>query len=806
MLKNFFKVAVRILRRDKIYSFINIFGLAIGVTCCLLILLYINSELGYDNFHKKAERIYRVNTDLKFGGNELALPVCSDMVGLMMKKDYPQVEEYTRIYTYDDSRLVKKGNDFYEERGIAFADSTFFKVFSFPVIYGNTKHILNEPNTVLITESIAKKYFGTSNAVGKFIETNDNRNTNFKVTAVLKDMPENSHLRFSMIFPMLNLSYDWGNFVSANFRTYLLLKPGTDYKEIDKKLVEYNVRYAFPFAKKFMNIESIDAFMKAGNRLENTLIPIKDIHLYSKRIQELSPTGTIEYVYIFSAIAIFILVIACVNFMNLTTASSANRAREVGIRKVLGTERKNLISQFLLESTLMACVSVLFAVLFTVLLLPYFNEISAKELKIHELSSVPFILLILALPLIIGMLAGSYPALFLSKFMPSEIIKGKLSGGSKSRKLRSALVVFQFAASVILISGTVVIYNQLNFIQNKNLGYQKDQLLIINGTHSLNNVEAFRNEMLTVPGVSSATISGFLPVPSNRNFNGLFTDASMGADKGLTMQQWKVDYDYLNTIGIQLKSGRNFSRDYGTDTASAILNETAVKQLGFTSPFGKKVYILEQKGLKSYNVIGVVKDFHFESMRQDIGGLCFVLGLNVDNITLKINAANTPAIISKAESLWKNKTAGLPFSYGFMDESFDKIYKAEQRVGSITFSLALLAIVIACLGLFGLATFLAEQRTKEIGIRKVLGASIPSLLFMLVKEFLKWILIANIIAWPISYYLMNNWLQDFAYRTKITWMVFVTVGILSFVIALVTVAYQSIKAALSNPIDALRYE
>lgn len=359
MFKNYFKIAVRNLKRDKVYSFINIFGLAIGITCCLLIMLYIHDELSYDNFHEKADRIYRVNTDLKFGANELKIPLCSDMMGPMMKKDYPQIEEYVRIHGRTKI-MIKNNNQFFEEDEIIFADSTFFKVFTYPVLYGNTEHILNEPNTVVITENIAKKYFGSANAVNKFLEADVNSRNNFRVTAVLKDVPNNTHLKFKMIFPMHNLDYPWGNYVSSNFHTYFLLQPGINPQDFSKKFDEYNDRHAFPFAKKYMNIESRAAFTKAGNRLEYTLMPIEDIHLYSKLSQEMTPTGTIEYVYIFSAIALFILVIACVNFMNLTTARSANRAREVGIRKVLGTVKSSLISQFLLESIVMAFISVIF--------------------------------------------------------------------------------------------------------------------------------------------------------------------------------------------------------------------------------------------------------------------------------------------------------------------------------------------------------------------------------------------------------------------------------------------------------------
>lgn len=805
MFKNYFKIAVRNLKRDRVYSFINIFGLAIGITCSIMIMLYIYDELSYDNFHEKADRIYRVNTDLKFGANELKIPLCSDMVGPMMKKDYPQIEEYVRIHGW--SRImIKKDNQYYEEDEVIFADSTFFKIFTCPALFGNTEHILNEPNTVVITESIARKYFNSTNVVNKFLEADVNGNNNFRVAAVLKDVPDNTHLKFNMIFPMHNFNYDWGNYVSCNLHTYFLLQPGVDAKDFSKKFDEYNDKYAFPFAKRYMNIESRAAFTKAGNRLEHSLMPIRDIHLYSKLSQEMRPTGTIEYVYIFSAIALFILIIACVNFMNLTTARSANRAREVGIRKVLGTLKTSLISQFLLESIIMVFISVILAVIFSIILLPYFNSISAKELQVSTMLSGKFIIFLISLPFIIGLAAGSYPAFFLSKFMPAEIIKGQLSKGSKSGKLRNALVVFQFVTSIVLISGTIVIYNQLNFIQNKNLGYQKDQLLIINGTYMLNNVDAFKNEMLNTPGVSSATVSGFLPIPSNRNFNGFFKDASMGADKGLTIQSWIIDYDYLNTLGIRIKEGRNFSKDFGTDTASIILNETAVKQFGFKNPIGENVYELGNGSLKRYSVIGIVKDFHYESLRQEIGGVCLKLGSNYGRITFKINPANTSAILSKVENLWKNMTSGKPFSYTFMDESFNQVYKAEQRVGQISFSFALIAIIIACLGLFGLATFLAEQKTKEIGIRKVLGASVPSLLFMLLKEFLKWIVIANLIAWPVSYYFMNQWLQDYAFRIDISLWIFVVTGFMSIFIAVATVSFQSIKAAVTNPLNSLRYE
>jgi putative ABC transport system permease protein len=811
MLKNYLKIAVRNLLRHKMYSFINICGLAIGIACCILILLYINNELSYDSFHKNAKRIFRINQDLKFGATELALPVCSDMMGPILKNDYPQVEEYTRLYVYE-TKMVKQGNDYNKEQKVAYVDSTFFRVFTFDVIsgkLGKNNIILNEPNTVIISESMALKYFGTANAAGRLLETSDNGGSVYKVVAVIKDMPDNSHFRFDFLFSMKNVSYNnWGNYVSANFHTYLLLKEGVDYKEFDKKLEEYNIKYSFPYAQKYLQIQSKEDFERAGNKLNNSLVPITDIHLYSKRVQEISPSGTIQYVYIFSAVALFILFIACINFMNLTTARSANRAREVGIRKVLGTEKKNLIFQFLTESTLMSFLSVIIAVIFVFYALKYFNDLSGKNFTITDLFSGSILALLFLLPFVIGITAGSYPAFFLSRFMPSEIMKGKLSKGSKHGKLRSALVVFQFTTSIILISGTIIIYSQLNYIQSKDLGYQKDQLLVIDNTYVLgNNVDAFKDEMMKVPGVLSGTVSGFLPIPSQRNFSAFTTEPSTVEKGGMTMQRWEIDYDYLKTLGIKLIKGRNFSREFGTDSSAIILNEKAVKQLGYANPIDDKIYTWVDGGrFVSYNIIGVVKDFNFESLHQEIGSLGFVLQRSTGNCSFKVTAGKIPAILREAENTWKSFSTGMPFSYSFMDESFNEIYKAERRIGVLALSFSVLAILVACLGLFGLAAFMAEQRTKEIGIRKVLGASVPTILIMLSKEFLKWVVIANIAALPVAYYFMNKWLQDFAYRIDISWWVFIVSGVIALLIALATVSLQAIKAAVADPVKSLKYE
>lgn len=808
MLKNYLKIAARNLIKHRAYSLINVLGLAIGVACCLLILLYIQDELSYDRFHKNADRIYRINSDLKFGNTELDVPVCSDMMGPILKKDYPQVEEYTRIYCYGGEKLIKKGGEFNTERNVAYADSTFFKVFTFPAVSGNTERVLNEPNTVVISESIAKKYFGTSQAAGKILVTDDKTNSMYKVTAVIKDMPANSHFRFNFIFPMQNLNYNWGNFISLNFHTYLLLRKGTDYKEFQKNFRQYNAKYVFPFAKQLMHIQSMEQFEKEGNKIEHSLIPITDIHLYSNRAQELSPSGNIQYVYIFSAVALFILLIACVNFMNLTTARSANRAREVGIRKVLGTERRNLVIQFLVESTLLAFLSIIISLAIVYLALPAFGHLAGKELQLKNLTSSFVLPFIIALPFFVGIASGIYPAFYLSGFKPALIIKGKTLTGAGSGRLRSVLVVFQFVTSIILITGTLIIYNQLNYIQNKNLGYQKDQVLIINDAYTLGkNAEVFKNEMLRVPGVMNGTLSGFLPIPSSRNCTGFFKDATIDSKDGFTMQKWEVDYDYFKTLGIQLLKGRFFSRDFGTDSNAIIINETTVKQLGYDDPVGEKIYTFKMhEKYDNYHIIGVVKNFNFESLKQDIGPLCFVLGRSTGLVSLKVKSASIPTIIKDARNIWQRMTAVMPFSYKFMDESFNEMYKTEQRTGTTALTFTVLAILVACLGLFGLAAFLAEQKTKEIGVRKVLGASVPSILVLLSKEFLKWIIIANLIAWPIAYYIMNNWLENFAFRVNISVWIFIISGLAAIVIALATISIQALKAATANPVKSLRYE
>ncbi|MEJ7589633.1 MAG: ABC transporter permease, partial [Ferruginibacter sp.] len=718
MLKNYLKIAWRNLLKNKTFSILNIAGLAIGLSSFLLIALYVTDELSYDRYNEKAGRIYRINSDIRLSGTELKLAVCSDPMGATLKKDYPQVEQFVRFYNSSGSKLIKKGNAFIDEKRVAFADSTLFDIFTLPAIEGDTKNALNEPNTVVINESTAKKYFGNTQVTGKFIETNNRENNLYKITAVIKDMPQNSHFNFDFIFSMDNVEYDFGDYLSHNFQTYILLKEGTNYKDFEKNFVQVIDKYILPQARQFMQISSMEDFRKAGNRLEYHLMPLLYIHLKSYRSPELGVNGNIQYVYIFSAVALFVLLIACINFMNLSTARSAGRSKEVGIRKVLGTNKRSLIWQFLTESILMVFIALSIGLLLAWLTVPFFNNVAAKSLTIASVFNFRVLPFLLLLPFIVGGIAGSYPAFFLSSFQPIAVLKGKINAGFKKSNLRSGLVIFQFFISIVLIVGVTIIYNQLNYIQNRKLGFNKDQVLIINGTGALrNDPEAFKNEIAKLSGVKSASFSGYLPVGnSSRNNNSYCAQPVMDATNTFNMQTWYIDYDYLNTLGMEIIKGRNFSREFGGDSSGMIINETTARILGYGDPVGKKLYSTPPNSI-AYTIIGVVKNFNFESLRQTIGPLCFKMGNNQWSTAFKVSTTDISSLVKSIESKWTVMAPGMPFSYQFLDDAFDNMYRTEQRVGKIALSFAILTILIACLGLFGLATYMAEQRTKEIGVR-----------------------------------------------------------------------------------------
>jgi putative ABC transport system permease protein len=809
MFSNYLKIAWRNLLKNKTFSLINIIGLASGLACFILIALYITDELSYDRYHEKANRIYRINSDIRFGGTDLNMAVSADPMGATLKKDYPQVEQFTRIYASEGSKLFKKDNVYITEDRVVYADSTLFDVFTFPAIAGDAKTALNEPNTVVLTESTAKKYFGSVDAaIGKTMECNDERNRLYKVTAVIKDIPKNSHFIFDMFLSMDNVDYNFNTFLSHNFHTYIVLKAGADYKAFEKNFVQVIDKYILPEAKQFMQIESMKDFEKTGNRLSYSLIPLTDIHLKSERNVELGVNGSIQYVYIFGAVALFILLIACINFMNLSTARSASRAKEVGIRKVLGTEKKSLIRQFLAESTLTSFIALLLAVIITWLALNWFNDLAAKEFRITDLLKPGFLLFLLALPLAVGLVAGSYPAFFLSSFKPISVLKGKVNTGFSKSNLRSTLVVFQFFTTILLITGTIVIYKQLSYIQSTKIGFNKDQVLVVDiPSMGRSTAESFKAEVSKLSSVKKSSFAGFLPVSnSSRNDNTWSTEAVMNEKTGFNMQNWRIDYDYIPTLGMEIIKGRNFSPQYGSDSTALIINEATAALMGGGDPIGKKLYTSGGQNPTIYTVIGVVKNFNYESLRKNVSPLCFRLGNNRWAAAFRVETKDMKNLLAQVEAKFKTMAPGMPFSYSFLDESFDRMYRDEQRIGKVAFSFSFLAILIACLGLFGLATYMAEQRTKEIGIRKVLGASVSGIVQMLSKDFVKLVLIACVFAIPLAWWAMSEWLQNFAYRVSIGWWVFAAAAVIALIIAVLTVSSQAVKAALSNPVKSLRTE
>ncbi len=811
MISNYFKIAWRSLIKNKFFSMINIFGLAIGLCSFILISLYISDELSYDNHFKNADRIYRINSDINFGGTSMKMSQSADPMGAVLKKDYPQVEQYTRLYTNEGGDFVKMGSEYVVENRIAYADSTFFDMFSIPVLEGNSKNALDEPNTAVISESLAKKYFNSIQVVGKTLEIGVTRKSLYNITAVFADLPANTHFHFDILLSMDNVNYGFGNFLSHNFYTYIRLSEGTDYKSFNKNFDGVIDRYILPQAKQFMEIKTMDDFRNSGNDLKYSLIPMKDIHLKSDRSFEIEVMGNIQYVYIFGAVALFLLLIACINFMNLSTARSASRAKEVGIRKVMGTEKRTLMGQFLAESALTSYIATGLALLMIVVVLPTFNDVSSKDFTFSSLFNRDLLPVLLLLPLLVGLLAGYYPAFFLSSLKPIEVLKSKINSGVAKSNLRNILVTFQFVVSLTLIIGTFIVYQQLNYIQSKSIGYNKDQVLILDGTSSLQeNREAFKNEILQLAGVKMGAQSQFLPVSnSSRNDNTFSKEAVMTEKNGMNMQVWKIDHEYIPTLGMEMAKGRNFSKEFGSDSSAVIINETTSKMLGYSDPIGKAIYTSEGNSSNqniALTIVGVVKNFNFESLRQNIGPLCFRLENSRNGMIFKISSDRVSDLVSQIESKWKLMAPGMPFKYRFLDDSFDEMYRAEKRIGTVAMVFAFLTILIACLGLFGLVTYLTEQRIKEIGIRKVLGANEFGIISLILKDFLKLVILAILIACPIAYYFMDHWLAEFAFRINIEWWVFVLAGILAILISILTVSYQAVKASLMNPVKSLKSE
>jgi putative ABC transport system permease protein len=810
MLKNYLKVALRNLWKNKTFSAINIIGLSAGLAVCLLIVLYVKDELSYDKYYAQAENIYRIDADIFFNGTQFTSSVAPPPLAPRLKKDYPQIVQYVRLRNFGDI-LVKKDDQNIKNHNAVFADSTFFQVFSIPMIAGNRLTALNEPNSIVIDETTAKKYFNSTDVVGKTLYVDNS--VNCKITGVIKDIPPQSHFHFSFIRPMRDTYHDdQDDWLSNNNVSYVLVRPGVTQASLQNQVNATINNYLAKQIEQRLHT-TVNDINKGGNHFLYPVMPLTDIHLYSNKSYVFEANGNVAYVYIFSAIAIFILLIACVNFMNLSTARSANRAKEVGIRKVAGSLRSNLITQFLTESILMSFFSLLLALGVAALLLPLFNQLAGKQMSVFTLFSTWLLPLLIALIIVVGCIAGSYPAFYLSSFQPVQVLKGSIAKGFKTSWLRSGLVVFQFFISVTLIIGTIVIYNQLSYIRSREIGYNREQVLVIHNTYVLDKqIKTFKQEMLKISGVQKASVAGSLPTETGHNQRGWFKDPTLDAKQVTIVTDFFVDQNYIPTMGMRMVAGRNFSLDFPTDSSAVIINETAAKLLGFKDPLNETIY--RPAGYsgngsltsKPFHIIGVVKDFNFSSMHDKVGPLVIALDEDYGKIAMRIDAKNIPALISQVENKWKSMAPGQPFSYTFLDADFNKIYNADQQTGRLFITFAVFAILIACLGLFGLVTYAAEQRIKEIGIRKVLGASVSEIVTMISKDFVKLVLIGFVIAFPVAWWVMNKWLQSFAYRINIGWWVFVLAGLLTIVIALLTVSFQAIKAAITNPIKSLRTE
>ncbi|RBL88081.1 ABC transporter permease [Chitinophaga flava] len=805
MIRNYFKIAVRNLWRNKGFSAINIFGLAIGLATCLLITMFIIDELSYDRSNKKADRIYRVNADFLLNGNAFRERYTPALLGATMKKDFPGIENYVRLRGFGDrSILIKKGNETLMERYAGFADSTIFDVFTLPLIAGNPKTALARPFTMVISKKMAMKYFGTTNAVGQILHI-DNAD-DYQITGVMEDMPAASHMHFDFIKAMAGLPDSRNpSWMADNYDTYLLVRPDIGEATINNYLKTLTQNYMDGQLKK-MTGSSIAELERSGGHFRYDVLPLTKIHLYSPFTNEVEPTGNIQYIYIFGVVAVFILLMACVNFMNLSTARSAGRSKEVGVRKVLGSQRRNLVAQFLTESVLTSMIALLFAIALAWALLPYLNQVAGKTITVALLFNrwlLPGMLLTIV---IVGLLAGSYPALFLSSFEPVKVLKGKLATGFRGGWLRNSLLVFQFSTAVILIVGTLVIYSQLNYIRNKKLGYSREQVVVLQNTQSLwVHAATFKQEILQLPGVKSGTMADVLPVSSIMNTSIYSRDAAGSAGQVLGLFEWNVDADYINTLGMQIAKGRNFSPDMPSDSNALLVNETAAKLLGFTDLENRFLYP-NYDGYKPLKVIGIIRDFNSGSLRKKIPPIVMRLAHQPNCMAFRISTDNIPALMSKVEDKFHNmpNMDGQPFRYTFLDDDFNRLYQAEQRTGKIFVSFTCFAILISCLGLFGLVTYAVEQRTREISIRKVLGASVTGIVTLLSKDFLKLVAVAIVVASPLAWFIMDRWLQDFAYRIHISWWVFVLTAVLAVLITVLTICLRAIKAARANPAVTLR--
>jgi len=806
MFNNYLKIALRNILRHKGYAAINLSGLAIGIACCMVILIHIQDELSFDRFHANADRIYRVTRDWKRaegGGTQAANTAAA--VGPTLMAEYPAVEKFARVmFPHPQSVLVNNGQNRFYEEGFYWVDSTFFDVFSFKLKRGHARTALVEANSLVLTESMARKYFGDQDPMGKTLTIESWSQDDYKITGILEEVPHNSHLQFDFLGSVRGADQRYtylysgeGQWTNSLGYTYVLLRNGASAKDLEAQLASFGQRHLGEFAR------------ARGFEPGFVLQPVTDIYLRSNLNQEAGPSSDIIYVYLFAAIAALILIIASINYMNLATARSARRGREVGLRKVLGAQRSALVRQFIGESLLTCFAALLLATMVAELILPIFNNLSGKSLGFGYLQQPQLFVIFISIAGGVGLLAGSYPAFVLSALRPVATLKGELQSGRLGLLLRKGLITIQFTASIILIIATTVVMKQLSFVRSQPLGFDQNQITIIpiRDDEMRKHTESLKQEFLEYPNIVS--VSAAAGVPGRTMLVDGFPVRPAGADRSaqIPMQIVGVDYDFFKTLGVKLVDGRFFQKEMSTDSALAfIINESAAKALGWDVPIGERLELVMDNGKKGA-IIGIVQDFHFASLHEKIEPTVFhIWPQRYSCFAVKMRVADISESMAFLRSTWSRMLPHQPFEFFFLDEEFNRQYEKDERVGRIVGYAATLAIFVACLGLLGLAAFSAEQRTKEIGVRKVLGATVAQVVNLLSKDLVKLVLISNLIAWPPAYYGMNNWLQDFAYRTDLGWWVFALAGGIALIIALLTVSTQAIKAALANPVEALRYE
>lgn len=774
MFRNYFKTAFRNLKKYAGYSAINIIGLAVGMACCILFFLWVQDELSYDRFHEHSDRLFRIVSH-RDGAWTRSTPFS---LGRVLKQDFPEIQKNSRFLPRQ--MLIKYADNAYYE-SVALIDADFLEMFSFSLIHGDPESALSTTETLVITESAARKYFGNENPVGRIVTINNTRQ--HTVTGVIQDPPSNSTMQFDMLVPFriagerMDLSWWLGS------DSFVLLQEDVVLDDLREKMAGTELKYDKRIESKVVT---------------NDLQPINRMHLYG-----LNDTGPILYVYLFSFIAVIVLIIACINFINLTTARAGNRAREVGMRKTVGAGTMQIVRQFFGENLLLSCLAFILAVLLVILVLPHFNQLAGKQLSINPVNNLSILIGLLAIAAFTGILSGSYPALLFSSFKPIMVLREMASSGARNPVLRRILVVFQFTVATVLIIGSVTIQRQMNFIRNKDLGFDRENILRIPMNAELrSNYQGFKNALLQNPNIVHVTSAGNTPTNVG-NINPFYWEGR-GPDQYETMNFVTVDYDYFETFGMEIVVGRSFSRDFATDAQNYIVNEALVRHTKLEPPLDRMISMWTREG----RIIGVVKDFHSRSLHSKIGPIAFLLTTDWPHnwVFIRLNPAEIQSSMGFIESEWMNYAGGYPFTYEFLDDVFEAQYSGDARIGDIFKNFTVMAIFISCLGLFGLASFMAEQRTKEIGIRKVLGASVAGINVLMSREFLILVGIANGLAWPVSYYIMNRLMNNYAYRTNIAWWIFLSAGLAAVIISLITVSYQSIRAARANPVDALKYE